>query len=509
MTALLTRLAARVKRMVSWLRNLRTRINRAMGARYAPWKLALLFAMLTVLFIGLQLFVPPYIGSANDGSFDTVMQDVGLARLTPDDDDAYFNYYEREYRLADYPAHSMTTPLALRASAGLAIAVDRWFTGDERFDMRVLALLYCLLYVPAVFLVTRFAMRRVQTFTEGVLVGVLSLLVFADVSLVSRFPSLYVQPLILISLLYMAGMLILLCESPKAWPMAGLLAALMVLLSADPYAGAAAFVLSIFLLVLLTRRRGMVVRLFCIVGALCIGIMGFAALMSAQKTVTLTQKYNAMARGILLKSSQPEETLAEFGIDPRYSIVTDTYADQNYPLALVDASALQTGFFDHYNTGLILSYYIRHPGSLIGMLDAGVGISAETRPSYNGNYEKSTGKPEMAQARFLALWSSLKSQATPRTVGLLLVLGLAILFVYRGPKNKLEAPGKRTLNPYRAAMLSLLLFELVHMATVIVYSGDAEMMREAFVMSILNDVLFLWVFSEVLHRLNRMGLEEA
>jgi len=502
-------LSKAVKLLNRWL-GFRSRINRSMRDRYSPAVLALAFCVLLALIAILTVFIPPYVGYSNDGSFDAVFKDVGLARLNPDDEDAYFNYYERVYRTEESVYRPDTTPLALKATVRAAMVVDALVSRDDLFDMRSLAALYLLMYLPAAFLLTRFAMERAETFSEGIVIGVLAVLIFGDVSLISRFASLYSQPLILISLMYVAATLIRLSKGPAAWPFVVLLPALAVLLSVNHYCGVGAFVFTALFILLFSTHKGFMWRLACVASAILIGIMGFAALVGAENGVTLTQRYNAMTRGILLKSSQPVDTLAEFGIDPRYSVLTDTYADQNYPVALMNAPALAEGYFDHYNTALIVSYYIRHPASMIGMIDIGVGASFDMRPSFSGNYEKSIGLPPKAKSPFLAAWSSFKIRSMPRTISYFLIMMIGVIAAYRPPRKQRREPWRpQNANPLRAVMLSVLLFALLQMTTAVVYSGDSEMVRESFVMGVANDLMFLFLISEILHRMNLIRQEDA
>ena len=490
--------------------NFRSRINRSMRDRYSPTLLSLLFCGLLVLITSFTLFIPPYIGYSNDGSFDAVFKDVGLARLEQDEDDAYFNYYQRVYRIEESQYQPNTTPPALKIAVQAAMIADTLISGDNLFDMRALAGLYCLLYLPAAFILLRFSMSRAQLFTEGVIIGVLGVLILGDVSVISRFASLYPHPLILICLMYIAGMLLKLTDSAAVWPMIVLLAALAVLLSVDRYCGAAAFIFTALFMLYFYIHNGLAWRLACVTTALIIGIMGFTAMIGTERNATLTQKYNAMTRGILLKSTQPEKTLAEFDIDPRYSVLTDTYADQNYPVALMTAPALSAGFFNHYSTALVVLYYIQHPASLIGMLDAGVGASIDTRPSYSGNYEKTVGLPPKAKSPFLAAWSSFKTRSMPKTIGFLLVLIAGVIASYRTPRVK--GAGKRqpgSASRLRVVMLSVIASAIIQMTCAMVYSGDAEMIQESFVMSVTNDLMVLFLVSEMLHRMNLIRQEDT
>ena len=53
--------------------------------------LALMVVLVIAITASITLFVPPYLGLSNDGSFAAVLADTGLSRLDPSDTSAFFN----------------------------------------------------------------------------------------------------------------------------------------------------------------------------------------------------------------------------------------------------------------------------------------------------------------------------------------------------------------------------------------------------------------------------------
>ena len=64
------------------------RFDRAMRKRYRPKHLALMVVLVIAITASITLFVPPYLGLSNDGSFAAVLADTGLSRLDPSDTSA-------------------------------------------------------------------------------------------------------------------------------------------------------------------------------------------------------------------------------------------------------------------------------------------------------------------------------------------------------------------------------------------------------------------------------------
>lgn len=110
------------------------RFDRAMRKRYRPKHLALMVVLVIAITASITLFVPPYLGLSNDGSFAAVLADTGLSRLDPSDTSAFFNYYERVYNVGSSALPTGTTPLIQRMLVRTAVVIDELVTHDGLFD---------------------------------------------------------------------------------------------------------------------------------------------------------------------------------------------------------------------------------------------------------------------------------------------------------------------------------------------------------------------------------------
>jgi hypothetical protein len=149
----------------------------------------------------------------------------------------------------------------------------------------------------------------------------------------------------------------------------------------------------------------------------------------------------------------------------------------------------------------IASYYARHPGKLLGMIDVSVKSSFSIRRSYCGNYEKSVGLPEKAKSIFWSTWSTFKDTSAPKTVGFLIVLlgGVILLF---GKEYSLRPIVERRSTIFLDMMLVILIISVSQAIVTIIFSGDAEMIQHCFLVNFGTDIVTYFVFSEVLHKLN-------
>jgi hypothetical protein len=482
------------------------RFDGSMRERYRPGRLAAVATFALAISLILQLFVPPYLGMSNDGSFDSVLRETGLSELDENDPDRYFNYYERVYRITGRKDGSSTQPWLLRLFVRAAVSLDTFFTRDDTFDMRWLAALYSVCYLGSAYLLMRNLLSQLKAFSAGLILVILCALIMGDTTLVTRFASLYTQPLEWILFINIVNAIYAISRGRnRALGAFALLSAVILLMSVNRYAALAGIVFSVVYWRLAGSRSTVAERTLyasMAVALIMVSVVQTAALVNHQ---TDSEKYNQMTRGVLFEANNPEEALEEFGIAPRYSILADTYADQSFPIALMDSRALQEGFLDRYETKEVVIYYLWHPASLMGLLDVGIHSVFSSRPSYSGNYEKTVGLPAMAKSPSPALWSTFKEQLAPKTISALLILLMIIVLLRRRKRSQAE----EWLGLCRSLLNVALLFSLVELLTVLVMSGDSELVRESFLMGTGIDVLVMVFVTEVLYKTKTIGREEG
>lgn len=475
------------------------KFDRRMREKYRPAKLAFWVVAVIALIAAVMLFVPPYLGLSNDGSYESVLKDVGLQRLDPQDATAYFNYYERVYTHAQYAETPGTTPILLSTAVRLAVMLDNVFTWDEYFDIRFLAAIYLVLYLVLLYPFIRAVLSRVPVYSEGLAVGVVAVFIFADVSIITRFASLYVKPLELLLLLLIVDMIYMIArhEGFGVYPVV-LAVATFALMTVNKYCAMAGVIFAMIywrLLRLETSNLHRSVYLVCSL-VLCMTTVIAGAQLSASQTVE--QKYDQMTRGVLFQSSNPEETLEEFGIEPRFSILTESYSTQAFPLVDPSSGVLDEDFLSRYSTSDVIVHYVSHPGALLGMFDIGVHDAFVTRPSFSGNYEKSVGLPEKAKSPWMAVWSNFKEQSAPKTAGAFLIVLLAFALI-RGSKQKHD-DAERKNDLFKSLFYVVVGFATAEIITVVIMSGDSELMSESFLMGFCIDMFSVLMLGEILHK---------
>ena len=297
---------------LAWFGQRRRQFNQWMSRRYTPVSMALTGTAVCLLVAVVALFVSPYLGVANDGIGNSKMGQFGLAYREADcgDDPALFSsndFFTRQYDItrSGNPIHSSQN-LFVR----VAIALDSVLTSDALFDVRFLALVYLVLYLPAVFLVLKAAVERVSYFSEAVVVTVLGVLIFADISYVAFFNSLYSDPLIFICMLYIAGASLgLHREGLQQTALQLVLAAAGIVLCLVEKRFFLAGIFTGVLLVSQVRIMSGAARLVAAgLSVLLIGSAVFSLYWGGQEFDDIS-KLHSMTRGVLLQSENPDKTL--------------------------------------------------------------------------------------------------------------------------------------------------------------------------------------------------------
>jgi len=484
--------------------NKRKSLNQKMRDRYTPHKVGIYSVIAVCIIWIMMLFIPPYLGVADDGSLKKVMDRVGLSYIEEDPEAIYNNYFIKEYLVES----NLSTVKSLENSQDLiikgAIFIDRIFTGDQYFDIRFLALLYGIFFIPAIYLLVKLACLRVSNFSEVILIGILGVFIFADISYTTYFNSLYPEALWIICLLYCAGAILLLQKRKGNYSSLLLLTLVGIVFSTSrQQCGVIGFILAGFCVRAIFLNKSITWRIYCISMAFLLSITGMVSLYSLKSDFTLSSKYHSMTRGVLFQAVNPEKALKDFGIESSYSILANTSAYDYYPLVSAWSDQLYEGFYDRYTPYDIAFYYIKHPGSFIHMMDITVKGTSNLRRSFCGNYEKKVGMPKMSNSLFWSGWSIFKERSLPKTIGYLLILFVLsfVFYVKRFRLNTFSNDNKNT--QLMIDMILVIVGISISQATItIIMSGDAELIQHAFVFGAGMDIISYFIITEIIGKLN-------
>nr|WP_314463585.1 hypothetical protein [uncultured Clostridium sp.] len=481
------------------------KINSVMEGKYSPALLAFAVTVIAALTTILILFLPNYLGVANDGSTDEVMRTAGIYYMDKDPEQNFGNYFNKTYTEvasgAEAQGNAWNSQLIFLKAAK---ALDYLFTKDSIFDIRFLGLIYFLLYLPALYLIVRQTCERVKSFSEGTLIAGAGLIIFSDVGYVTYFNSFYPEALWFLTLIYCIGAFMSFQNKRSFYKdLSALILILLsggVLVSSRRQCAVMGFILAVSVIRLISVRRSFIWGGGCVAGALMLSLLSFISILGYPSDFSETSKLHAMTRGVLFSSADPAQTLTEFGIDPSYELLADASAYDYLPFVRSGDSSLYHGFLDQYSISDIGIYYLRHPGSLIGMIDVSIRQGMGMRRSNCGNYEKEAGFPEKAKSLFWSGWSSFKELSAPKTVGYLILLTGSVIFLfYRGYSIRPVEDRRNTV--FLDMLFMVLAFLLSQSIVVIVNSGDAEMVQRLFLVGLSIDIITYCIFAELLHKL--------
>lgn len=487
------------------LGQLKKSINRHMEGRYSARKIAFVTACLSLGLMILMLFVPNYLGVAGDQTVGRVMNSSGVYYTKTDIADIYNNYFVRTY--SNVLKDQETADEFLNSQVILvriAVFLDNLMTGDKVFDIRFLALLYGILYVPAVYLLVLQACSRVNSFSEGSVIGFVGLLIFADVAYLTYFNSFYPEALWFICLLYCVGAGLSFQENRSAVQDFAALFILVVFSSVLMASrGECAFlgvVFAVFCLKLLFARKNWMWRVICVMTAFLLSLLSISCMINMRSDYDDTSKLHAMTRGVLFEADNPSEALKEFEIDTSYELLADVSAYDYLPVVEVSSPALQEEFLSKYSYMDIAAYYVRHPGSFVNLMDVSIKSCFGIRKESCGNYEQSVGLPAQAKSIFWGAWSTFKNTSAPKTIGYLLVLIGAVLLLF-GRGYSIRPDEDRRSTVFLDMMMVVVLICVLQSGNTIIHSGDAEMVQHCFLISLGIDVITYFVFAELVHKI--------
>ncbi|MEP7273956.1 MAG: hypothetical protein ABI882_20815, partial [Acidobacteriota bacterium] len=441
----------------------------------------LVFSLVTI-----QLFWPPTIGLASNGDFERLMHWGKFEYLTTDDTEKYFNWINRDFRVALSPwrawrGFGSSEVIFIKLSAILGSLL---IPGD-RFDLRVIGVVHLLAYVAALWLLRRGWRAVTQLSPIYLLPGIL--LIFCDVGYTAYFNSLYSEPASLIFLLAMAGSGMYLTAQDRK-PIGALLLF---------YLGAGLFIAAkpqnftlipplllfcgrLFQLHTKPRQRAMTLAF-----ALAL-ISAPPALNMIAPWYTNNGRYQSTFYGILKDSPDPAGDLRDLGLDPKFAVLANTTTfHSNLPLDIKSAE-FQEQFYRRINHFSIIGFYLTHPARLLAKLKLTAGEGYNLRLNV-GNFEKASGLPGRSESHRWSLWSGFKHAYWPRSLwffaGYCVVLVVLIAKGYRR-----ASPSKRVLREF---YLMGWLMMIAAFLTPILGDGESDLTKHLFLFNALFDLSLL------------------
>lgn len=493
----------------NWFRQAAGWYNLRMKRIYSPFTAAITGTLIVAVIGMILLFGPRFIGVADDGSLSGIMEYAGLGYRSQDLEDPMGAYAVRFLLHSGGQGQGISShQLIIR----LAVGIDNLLSHDNYFDLRVLGGIYLLLYLPAVFLVLRGLCSRVNVALEATALTLVGALILGDATYLSYFNTLYPEAMWIIFLTYLLGLGMMIPHLRNGGIQGCLMAFTacgILLIMTEGHCAAPGIILTLFCMRQIKMEGA--THQIAVTAAICGAILLTASVFSGADGVTRfteSSKIHAMTNGVLTRSRNPEQTLAEFGIDARFETMADMSAYEDYPYATAGNPEIQRDFLSRYETGNIVLHYFRHPLEFLGMAELGTRAAFATGRSYVGTYEKSAGRKSRERNQLFTVYSRFRSNSMPHTLGFLAIIGGAYLVLFRKKRANLVYANRRVYR-IRQMMLDtfamLPLIGIADVAAVICLSGTVELERYAMLFGICIDGMILMFLAEILHRLNILG----
>jgi hypothetical protein len=394
------------------------------------------FAIAAILVI-YPVVISPTIGLADNGDFAKVTGKFGLCAQI-EEANAFFRYATTKYI---FDSKCYWDPGFKTTEAGLvwiAVSADRVLFSSRSFDIRLVGLVHCALFLAAFGLALPL-FHRMRPLPRRTLLG-MSILVFCDVMYVEYYNSFFTDAaaflfLFSAAIFYLRARYLPVSKIPAA-PFYLLCCCLFLLAKAQhaPLAIMLVFV-SLQRPLLLWPSRLSLSRSIAIVALAACGLFSF---LSPPKGYTKPPLFTVIFFSLLPSAENPGAELRELGLDDsyrRYSGMTAYSAGS--PMADWDWG---DKFVQTTSYKKLASFYVRHPWRAAYILRLGLDQAAYQRPLYLGNFDKSAGYPPAAKANRFSLWSATKKK-TFENRGIayaLYFLGLLAILMRRRPDCALQ-----------------------------------------------------------------------
>jgi hypothetical protein len=391
------------------------------------WEIACLLVFL--LLTGMQLFLRPITGLADNGDFPKVLGPRNVC--DPNHERDAYKYVYAAYVIdfsCGWGSHITSSEvLFVRAIKRVTL-----WQGRKSFPVTASGAAH----LPVLATALLFLLGALHGCSRAVRFGIppLAIFIFSDVAYVAGLNSFYMDTASMLFLLAEIALAVRWVLRPRTWVAvafggAGVLLAFSKtqhVLCAGMFAGLAGwFAVDCW-------RRGTASRrpAWCWSAA---GAAIFAAVVIAIGTAPpdlhSDPTYNLIFYRFLPESARPIETLTQLGLPEAYQVYSGTNAyNRESPMA---DPAWRGRFGQHFGFRNITMYYARNPGRLVRQLRGGLEEAANIRPAYLANYRKEDGFAPTTLARRFDWWSTMRSGLLRRlpfhVVALYLVLGVGSL----------------------------------------------------------------------------------
>ncbi|MCL1630480.1 hypothetical protein M3N64_00740 [Sporolactobacillus sp. CPB3-1] len=448
----------------------------------------------------LLLFVPPYKGVADNGDFFRVAYSNGLYYL-PHYDSNYFGYFVRQYGLLNYYNENGSTYFSSQSLfIQLSIMLNRLFFSSHIFDIRFQAVIYVLLLMIGIYLLVESLTCMATNVLSGYFVAGLTVFIFGDSAYTEYFNSLYSESTMYVSFIFIAAFSLLLYRNRYNNLLLVILytvsAVIFVTLKQQNAPLSLIFALFGMSFCMINKNRffrwTVVFLMLVILGS---GVMTYHFISDEFNNIN---QYQALTRGVLLNSKDPEQSLQSLGINKQYALLRESIYYQQYSTVGVNSNELRKGLYDHYNFVSISIYYIKNLDQFVDLLNTAAVHWFDVRPMAMGNFERSSGYAFGAHTSFFSGYNTIRKLIAPGRFGFIVVFGLLVSGCYLFSFIQAYRQKKKRLFIRFFLILTFLLLGTAATMMSIIGDGDADLSKHLLLFPITFDCMITMFLSDLI-----------
>lgn len=448
------------------------------------------------------LFIPPFIGMADNGDYFRILYGNGLYFNAPDYNSQYLGYFVKDYGILQYYNENGAAVFSSQSLfIRLAIALNQLFYHPQLFDLRFQAAIYTALYTIAVYLLVEAITWKLPVKTGYIIAG-MAIFIFGDTGYTAYFNSFFSESIVLImAMLVFASGLLLYRRRYNDYVLLTVFALSSVILTTSKQQNAPVGIIiamiGVFLFLIRKERTFRSITASILVMLFAVGVGTYVLI---PKEFVNINKYHAMTRGVLMDSVNPEKTLESFGINKQYAILNQSIYYNPYTTIDVDSEMLEKQFYSRYGFGSILAYYITHPDQAVKMLNLAAKNGFTIRPEAMGNYEKSVGKPFGAQTIFFSGYSLMKDALAPKTFGFVVIWILVVGGLYMPSFIAAVKAREMRLALRLPLIVMMMLVGISGILVSIIGAGDADLAKHEFLFTASFDLVSFLAIADLMGR---------
>lgn len=368
----------------------------------------IIFAVAALIIIS-TLFIPPFYGKGDDGSFYQILTENGLYN-TEGADIAFFN---NVFGMTNTETENGFLPITIAK-------VLCGFVSTIVLDIRVLALLYLPFYLCGVYLI----LRKIQVKNKSleIAVSIVAAIILCDIGYISYMNSFYKEALYLVFFLLFSGSLLNIKKDE------GVLVpcAVLFILSAAvlSFMGAAGLIVAVLAAVMLIVANVFFKNISgqAIICGILASVISIGCFMVAPAAVDgEAQVYSRVFEGAV-QAENAAVQLKELGLSEKH----EEYVGLSYYNALGDEGVLPPALVEELkgvSRGDIFMFYLKNPANFIKTLTSAGKNAPFLSQSYIATEMNANYHIKMAPG----LWSYARRFLTPGNLWILLAISLAVI----------------------------------------------------------------------------------